>query len=300
MNTSANLSIEKFLRRDDRVLVLGATGWLGKTSLSFFSRAQTSLLAMASSERTVHFQERTFEIKTQNFEEIEDFQPTLVFDCAFLTQNKLTKLGLEKFVEVNLALIGEAKRVQALPSVRKFIAISSGAAQRFAESPNSSQSSDPYGSLKLQYERVMLNSMDSHENTVMLRPWSMSGPHCGDNTYALYDFIQQAKTGRIEISSEKLVYRRYTAAEDLIFLGMASEPGSEPLDSGGEIVELEELAHRVFAALGLPARVKVSPNRMGEDRYYAHNDAFERLANSLEFTPLSLDQQILLSSHLSN
>jgi nucleoside-diphosphate-sugar epimerase len=298
MGSLARFNLDEYINKDDRVLVLGASGWLGKTSIALLSNSQALILAMASSERTLHIEGRAVEIKTQSFEEIQAFQPTVVIDCAFLTKNKLSKFGLERFVEINSALIQFARRVQSVPSVRKFIAVSSGAAQRFAKSAISNHSLDPYGALKLKYERVMLDSVDSPGNTVMLRPWNISGPYCTDKSYALCDFIQQAKTGLIEISSEKLVYRRYTAAEDLIFLGIASEPGVNPLDSGGEIVELEQLAHRVFESLGLPGLVSVRPNRIGVDRYYAENDDFEEKATSLEFTPLSLDEQIFRSSQI--
>jgi hypothetical protein len=203
-------------------------------------------------------------------------------------------------VEINSNLIRFARRVQRVPSVRKFIAVSSGAAQRFVKSPSSNQSLDPYGALKLEYEKVMLDSGDSPSNTVMLRPWNMSGPYCTDRSYALSDFIQQAKSGLIEILSEKLVFRRYTAAEDLIFLGIASEPCFEPLDSGGEIVELEELAHRVFKSLGLPGSVRVKSNRLGEDKYYAENNDFEKKAISIKFRPLTLDEQIIESAQPQN
>jgi hypothetical protein len=129
----------------------------------------------------------------------------------------------------------------------------------------------------------------------MLRPWNLSGPHCEDKTYALFDFVNQAKSGLIEVSSAKLVYRRYTAAEDLIFMGIASEPSNKPLDSGGEIVELEQLAHRIFDSLGISGSVKVKPNREGEDRYYAENNSFESSATMFDFVPLSLEEQILRS-----
>lgn len=288
--------IEEYFDKSDRVLVLGASGWLGKTSLSLLSDSQVPLMAMASSERKIELRNITVEVRANDLKEIEAFQPTVVIDCAFLTNNKLSELGIERFVEINSGLIRFAKAVQSIQSVRKFVAVSSGAAQRFAKSSVSNQSTDPYGALKFEYERVMLNPVDSPRNTVMLRPWNMSGPYCVDKTYALYDFIQQSKSGLIEVSSEKYVYRRYAAAEDFIFLGIASEPSPYPLDSGGEIVELEQLAHRVFDSLGLPGRVSVRPNRMGEDRYYAENDDFEKLANLLEFTPLSLDDQILLTA----
>ena len=295
MEDRLRFALNKYLYEGDRVLVLGASGWLGKTSLALLALGEVTFLAMASSQRALRLRGRTLEIRAQNFEEIQEFQPTVVIDCAFLTNNKLPQLGLERFVEINSGLIRFAKKVQTLQSVRKFVAVSSGAAKRFSNSSVSNQSTDPYGALKLEYEKIMLDSEDSPGNTVMLRPWNISGPYCGDKSYALYDFIQQSKSGLIEISSKKRVYRRYTAAEDLIFLGIASEPSPYPLDSGGEIVELEQLAHRVFESLGLPGRVSVRPDRMGEDRYYAENDDFEKLANSLDFAPSSLDEQILLS-----
>jgi nucleoside-diphosphate-sugar epimerase len=277
------------------VLVLGASGWLGKTSLELLSQVEVPILAMASSEKTLNIQGKVVEIKVQNYEAIESFQPTIVIDCAFLTQNKLPSLGELSFVSINMKLIETAKRVQAIPSIRKFIAVSSGASQRYANSAISNVASDPYGALKLEYEKVLLESVDSPRKTVMLRPWNLSGPHCKDKTYALFDFIDQAKSGLIEVSSEHFVYRRYTAAEDLIFMGIASEPSEKPLDSGGEIVELEQLAHRIFGSLGISGRVRVKPNRKGENRYYAENNSFESAAAKFDFVPLSLEEQILRS-----
>ena len=62
--------------------------------------------------------------------------------------------------------------------------------------------------------------------------------------------IQDANAGAIRIMARRRVFRRYVVAEELLALGIA-EGGVGPatIESGGELVEMAELAARIAAVV---------------------------------------------------
>jgi len=279
----------------DRVLILGASGWFGRNTLSLLTNSNIPILGMGSQDQVILVGDSTYEVNRLSFKDIQEFRPTVVVDAAFLTRNKLDQSGIREFIFQNMKLIELASEVRRMPSVRKFVGVSSGAAVRYRVSPDLDLTSDPYGYLKAEYENQLLANDVYQKKTTLIRPWSVSGPYGNDRNYAIHDFILQARSGRITISSATKVFRKYCAIDELIFMGLAAEPSISEIDSGGEIVELEQLAQKVFSALELDGTVVVNENRIGEERYYAENSNFEQLAEKLEIRPLTLEEQIVRS-----
>jgi nucleoside-diphosphate-sugar epimerase len=197
-------------------------------------------------------------------------------------------------------LINRAQQLAGLETVRKFVAVSSGAAKPYFDSRNGITKEDPYGALKADYERRLTeNSREVATKVVVCRPYSLSGRYARSrSSYALFNIIDQAKTTEsVFLESTKLVFRRYTDAEEFLALSLASRPGGVPLESGGELIELETLAEKVIAELSLSCTIRPRKISGLPDTYHSDNRSFELACAQVGFTPSSLSEQIVTSSH---
>jgi len=143
----------------DRIAVLGARGWFGSTFCSLIP-ADVPLLRTASSPDERH--------APWSRSALEDFAPTVVVNCAFLTREREAVEGLERFTAINTSLIEQFEATANLPSVRAAITVSSGAA---VTEPDSA-----YGSLKISEEQVANSLVGPVRSSVVLRAYSVSGP----------------------------------------------------------------------------------------------------------------------------
>lgn len=235
---------------------------------------------------------------SNDFQACLDFQPTLVIDCAFVTRHMISTYGMNRYLSTNMNLMDQALELQTQPLVRRFIAISSGAAVPYLLDQTRDQNLDPYGFLKASYERKFTNLDGTlKENVVLLRPFSMSGRNCQTTgIYALYDLIEQSRSGTIKIKSEQLVYRRYTDVEDLLRVALMAPIGHEVIESGGELVEIGDLATMIVETLGSGARIERKFKSIGADNYYSNNVSWERVTGILGIQPKTLREQIRISA----
>jgi hypothetical protein len=138
---------------------------------------------------------------------------------------------------------------------------------------------------------------------VINRLWGLSGSDVKNiEPYALYEFIKKAQeNSTIEIQSKNLVFRRYVNDRQLmrllLKLGLASE--SHLFDSGGPLIEVEDLARLVVRTLNSKSNISkrnIDP-QVVKDEYYPKNSKFEEIfALNMSETLLSLEEQIILSA----
>ncbi len=281
------------ISENDRVLVLGASGWFGKTAVQIAKEHRALVMARTSKGNEIlDFESR--ESRSGHFQECIDFQPTVVIDCAFVTRHKISAYGTDQYLRINDGLMDQALQLQSQTFVRRFIGVSSGAAVPYLLNNKLDQKLDLYGFQKAKYERQLGIPGDaSKQNVVLLRPFSMSGKHCQTPTiYALYDLLEQSKSSRIVINSKELVYRRYTDVEDFLRVALTVPTGSEVVESGGELIEIAELAKLIVEEQGSEARIERSFFPKGADRYHSDNLSWERATKSIGFAPKNLREQI--------
>ncbi len=288
------------MRANDRVLVTGATGWLGRSALSLVINTGAEFMALSSKDTRMTIEGH--EINVRNYEDhfARGFRPTLVIDCAFLTRDRILQTGLDSYIQINRDLINRAQALAGLETVRKFVAVSSGAAKPHLDIRDGNFIDDPYGSLKADYERRLTeNSREVATKVVVCRPYSLSGRFARSrSSYALFDIIDQAKTTEsVFLKSTKRVFRRYTDAEEFLALSLASSPGRPPLESGGELIELGALAEKVIAELSLRCTIRRQELSGLPDAYHSDNISFDLACAQAGFTPSSLSEQIVTSSH---
>jgi hypothetical protein len=278
----------------DRVLILGASGWFGRTALALLGERARNWLLIASNTRVIEVGRVSFSLNAWNERLIEEFEPTVVLDFAFLTKDAIPRLGMSAYEE-QLNLLGRRLfRIAEMPSVERILTVSSGAARHQLEAPDN----DPYGDKKREIETRLREFARRGLQVGVARAWSVSGGFVTKpQNYAFSDFALRAlETGVIVVESRQKIYRRYCAAEDLLALTMAhtSTDAFYDLDSGGELVELAELANLV--ARQVPeAQVRFahsSRSDAGASRYHSTGDQWDRVVATLDYRALSLEEQI--------
>ena len=280
-----------------RVAILGATGWVGRTALKLLEGSEAQLMLFASTNRTEELNGDRRLVHKLNLSNLREFKPELVLDAAFLTKDRLDEMSVEKYIQANNSIINLALDIQKLPSIRQFIGFSSGAAvlrpRLIAEE---TEIVDPYGSLKRHYEDALLSNSRLSDKTKIARIWSVSGPLVTKpSLFAFSQFIRQAIQGEVAIEASHPVWRRYIDLEDFIRVAItASFDSSRVLDSGGELLELQQLAERVFQALDLPMRISRKVDlTLNPDRYYSSNQSWTQALVETGFVPKTIDEQIL-------
>ncbi|MCV7196608.1 NAD-dependent epimerase/dehydratase family protein [Mycobacterium angelicum] len=285
---------------DDRVLVTGASGWLGRTALDLIAPLGLPTLALASRPRTVCIDDRQVELRVWDDREVAEFAPTVVLDCAFLTRDRVSDLPLDEYVATNRTQTDRLVYATKLPGVRLSLTVSSGAAVHPQDAFDAPIEDNPYGYLKREAEYCLQEAAaNSGAVPVVLRAWSISGAHVQKpRGYALGSMIQDAAAGAIRIMARRPVFRRYVLADELVALGLAEGAvGPATIDSGGELVEMDELAARVAAVVRPDAvitRGEVDPR--DADRYHSDGQDWETRCQRWGLASLPLDQQIEITA----
>jgi nucleoside-diphosphate-sugar epimerase len=283
----------------DRVLVLGAGGWFGRTALDLVSGTGARVHAIASSARMLHVGGIERPTAVWNEEDVRAFSPTIVIDCAFLTHDRVKDLPLETFVAINRGLIENLTYAARLPTTRTVITISSGAGVYQGDALASPLEANPYGYLKRESEERLREAVDgSAAAAVVARAWSVSGAYPRDpRAYALGDMIAQAQEGSIRINARSEVWRRYSTADELIALSLAvGSAGVTTIDSGGPLVEMSDLAEAVRAAINPAASISRGPVAGTANRYHSDGTDWARACARHGLVTLPLADQILLTA----
>jgi nucleoside-diphosphate-sugar epimerase len=285
---------------NDRVLVTGATGWLGRTALDLLAPLGLPTLALASQARSIRVAGCEVECRAWNEQEVAVFAPTVVLDCAFLTRGRVAEMPLDEYVATNRTLTERLVYATQLPSVRLALTVSSGAAVHPHDALDAAIGDNPYGYLKREAEyRLAEAAAKSGAVPVVARAWSISGAHVQEpQGYALGSMIRDADAGAIRIMARRPVFRRYVLAEELLAVGIAEGGvGRATIDSGGELVEMAELAARIAAVVSPDAvitRGEVDPR--DPDRYHSDGQDWDRCCQKWGFAGVPLDGQIELTA----
>lgn len=278
----------------ERVVVLGATGWLGSTMLALLETHPATVLAVASRSRTHRVGERTWSVAGYDLEQIAGLAPTVVLDFAYLTRDREVELGADEYARRLADLTARLDRVSRLPSVRAVLTVSSGAALTVPEGP--SQPVGPYGEGKRAVEDLAAGLVDPARSVVVARAYSLSGTLVGrPHGYGFSDLVLQARTGRVEVRSPGEVWRRYCGADDYLAVCLAELMAgrSGVIESGGPLVELRDLAMQIANRYpgSRPEVVALPPT--GEPLRYASDDAdWQAACGRQGYVPATLGEQI--------
>jgi nucleoside-diphosphate-sugar epimerase len=275
------------LAGDERILVTGASGWLGRSLLSRLlpSFPADRLLALGSRSRSLTVDGHPIEILAWDDVDVAGFAPTHLVHLAYLTRDRLAELGWSRYVAENVGLTARIVDLLALPSVRALVHTSSGAVAGLTESTAQPAREQPYGLLKRIDELLFADECARRGLAcVTCRVWSVSGPHVVEpHKYAFSDLILQALSGSdLVVRSRSPVFRRYLDAGELmdVALRLALAGRSASFDSGGTRIEVGELASLILEELGAAGtRVTREMHEEGPvDDYSADDAGFLELA----------------------
>lgn len=269
------------LRSDDRVLVLGSSGWFGRELRALFDASATP--------STVLWVPGPSDPSGPREEKMQEFRPTVVLNFAFLTRERLESDGEDAFIETNTRLTRRFEEHAARSGVRLAVTISSGAAVTEPE--------HPYGRLKAEEERRALDLADEDRSIVVIRAYSVSGGYVRrPRDYAFSDFITQAPSGEIRVAANRLVYRRYCAVADALTVAVRSGTSGRSglFETGGDLLEMGELAASVASAVNPEARV-VRPDVIDSQasEYCSDDRSWREWCADVDVQPSDLRAQVI-------
>jgi nucleoside-diphosphate-sugar epimerase len=286
------------LQPNDRILITGANGWFGRTALAMMQTSKLPILATGSKRSMLQVDNLDFLIEKQDMSIIESFQPTVVIDGAFLTREKLSEVGHDKYVFTNQKLIEDSISIVKQASVRKYLGFSSGATVHLAGQKDFSLEGNPYGALKRDFEtRVSHLSGELGADITIARVWSVTGSYnTKPGSFAISDLVRQARAGGMSIRASNSVFRRYCAIEDVLAIGLQNNDPISPVifDTGGELVELQELAELVRNIVNPDARIsREFDEGLKADSYHSDGIQWDSLVNESDLTTDSLQSQVM-------
>lgn len=289
--------LKDLFTKDDKVLVLGASGWFGQTAALMLRKLNVDFLAVGSRSRLIQTLGGPIEIRKFDKDLVQTFSPTVVVDFAFLTRELIEDLEKDSYFEGNRSLIQQGVWSLSLPSVRYGVVTSSGAVLSPSPDLMARYGSDFYADLKKESEDVYQKlSARLGKAICIIRPWSVSGSlFTKTRGFAFSDFCFQALTeNQIVVKSSVPVFRRYVAVEDLIALGLISAHtgASEIIDSGGDLIELKDLADRIAAEIPGASVIHEVDYSKEAQRYHSDNSSWKALIKRFEYQDASLDYQI--------
>lgn len=248
-----------------RVVVTGASGWLGQASLEMLESAlgddlHARVAAFASRARSLTLRSGR-EIALAPLEHLPLLEPapTLLMHYAFLTKDKTFDLEAEEYARRNAGIrkiVGDA-----MPGIEvtHLLLPSAGAVYGLPTSADRSLCPDPvrnpYGTQKiLDEQRFREICRGLNVRAAIPRIFNISGPYINKHdAYVLSSVINAALAGGpVALHATRRVLRAYTSVRDLLDISVGwllqeSRADVIVFDTGSdEPVEIGELAQRVL------------------------------------------------------
>jgi len=295
-------ALQAALQPDDRIVISGASGWMGRSLLHELYLAYPSMfpdriLALGKHSRVITvFDGPTVQVFETNLDLVRGWQPTVAVHLAYLTSDRLAHLDPRHFVEMNREISQFGSELQGISSLRAFMFASSGAALQVGG--KSAIAQHPYASQKALDEATYTRSESAQVTpTLMARLWSVSGPHCTrPQEFAFSDMISQhLQTGSIKVGSPGLVFRKYVDAGEFLSVCLTRnlQGKSGIIDSAGDLVEIRDLARAISRELGGPVENYIVDNNVEQNVYYSTSDSMNVAALKLGVGFTDLRGQIL-------
>jgi nucleoside-diphosphate-sugar epimerase len=285
--------------RYSQVIIYGAKGWLGRTSIELFINLginPSSLLLIGSRAENLNFLNHNFQVLNPSESISQMKEGALFLNFAFLRREKTETLSGEEFVAKNLEIMNFSKSALKTKKIKTFINISSGVAALTATQPSAHE--DPYAALKALDEiwlETVCNQFDV--DFVNCRLYSTSGKYINEfKNLALSSFILQAFSDRVIVVNSPETKRTYVDAEDFlkVLLHLAISGGNYSLDSGGEITSMKELASVVALEIGNTSISTADPES-APNNYFGNYLEFNSVAEKYGVKLRNLKEQVAIT-----
>ena len=281
-------------------VVNGGTGWLGIATLRALERFENNGKIEITSSDGRRF--RAHDLGEFNTKELTsntkiDFKADILVNLAFKTRDYISILGEEQYTKINLEILKSSINLAQQLKPKSIVIVSSGVVARNQES-NGKLDNTQYTKLKILEEETFTKiAKDIGANLVILRMWGGSGRDLTSPfKYAIGDLIKQAVTSdKIIVSSEQLVYRRYSDASQQLEIAIKCAISGKNLtfDSGGQIIEMGDLANLIKSSLKPNLKIiRKLDASLPTDKYYSESIQFDNLAKEYKINLFSLKKQI--------
>jgi len=286
----------------EKILISGASGWLGNSTLRYLEK-QYKIEQLKGNLQVVSTSNKNLDsfpsINTKTYEQLinEDSEYDGFIHLASLTKDKSLIMNKNEYIGEYLRITSNA--AQLLQKTKKwFIFVSSGA---IWELPNlkleNSIEKNPYGFLKRLEENLFSEiCKNSGIAYVCGRLWGGAGIELREpEKYAIGSLILNAiRNQNLQINSGHKVYRRYvdTSIFMELCIKMAQKGITKTFDSGGEIVEIQEIAEIIN--LRFPKLQIMRTNRASQedDKYFSRSQEFEELLKDFDLQHPTISELI--------
>ncbi len=289
MNQDIYLEEFSFLRerlRGQSWAIIGASGWVGSNVVEFARRFEVEVDLFGSSSRAQEIAGRSEFIKKYDPHSLTNSAYDFIFDCAFQTREKL--FAFPDLAAANLNLNAMSKHLASSGRFETYVYFSSGAAL------GATETNEPYGLAKALAEESLLDIANRTGRDIRIqRLWNVTGPHCQKKQeFAFTSLIQSAiNDKRIDLKSKTFLWRRFADLRQVIGLAVA-EPLPEPLDSGGELVEIRQLAKVIMEELPYSLEMTDARDSENHSTYFSKSMNYEEKLLGLGITPRTLLDQV--------
>lgn len=294
---------------EETYVITGGSGWVGKNFLfelyKFLSYEEfkKNLFVFGSKDRIIKLRDnknkKTINIPVKKLslinEVLKEREKINLVHTAFLTREKVNKLGIKKYIKTNTDITNHVVDFLKIKKESKAVIISSGAATIF-EQKNKSQriiEKDPYGFLKLEEEKKISKIVPS----LTLRIYGLTGKFIRDpNLFALGNFLIDAKNkNHLKIISKYHVIRSYGCASDIAKLGikwLSREAKTELLYAATDTISIYELAIKITNLYNLnPIESDIDEN-LSKDDYSCETYVFKNYLKTSGIKITNLEKQI--------
>jgi nucleoside-diphosphate-sugar epimerase len=239
-----------------KVVVTGANGWLGRSSLWSLSRMVeiNEILAVTRNKSEIEVDSIIF--KPINYSELEclDYQVDGYIHLPFITRDKVEKFNNDSYLQQNKEIIQKAEHIIKLLKPKWVISISSGAVYKNGNNLSQELEIDshknPYGYLKHSEEKMIKETTsEMNANYVIGRLWGATGKDIQNyKPFALGDFISSAlRQENINVTSTSNIKRNFVDSRQFmtILIKEAISGNNLVIDSFGNEISVRELAKKV-------------------------------------------------------
>jgi len=282
-----------------KTLIVGASSWVTRSMESVLLEKlniQKDNIHLFGSKYRKKFFCNGREYEVSEWSESNWFHAELFLPFAFATVDKYEELGKRKYLELNQQLIQRSMKYIEIYRPTNCLLISSGITSQNSNIVARSEAYMAYAKMK-SIEEESLQNISRKVGTQLLicRLYSASGRHITEPAkYAFGDLIIQAlSNGRIALRDNFEVYRRYVdMAQMLTICAKALIYRQETfLESGGELIELHDLARHIARLLDVEyVENKALSNK--KDFYFGNSNRFEELASLNDVSLMSIESQI--------
>jgi nucleoside-diphosphate-sugar epimerase len=295
---------ERLIKDGRRIVVVGASGWLGRATLHdlwqlFGSATRDRVVCVGSAQRPVQLGGGR-EIEQIALTDLPNFpsRPTLVLHFAFLTKDRAQEMSAAAYRTAN-DQIGRSLMAALEPIGAEGIFVASSGAAYHADDEAAPPAMRLYGALKLADEVRFTNwARNTRRRAVIARIFNVTGPYINKHdAYALASFILDGLAGRsIEVKAPRRVVRAYVPIGEIMSLAfaelMADNQGVSHFDTGGRPLELGEVAALVANQFDDVAVRRAPITEAQDDVYHGDVEAYAEMLTRHGLEAMPLDAQI--------